>query len=61
MNMKKTQEKLLEEYLWKLTKVIGEIPGLPWDFMQNRVKELADIFRPIKKRRPTLPTKQVKK
>lgn len=46
--MNKKQLKLLEEYLWKLTKVIGETPGLPTDWMVNRVEDLANIFRPIK-------------
>ena len=48
--MTKKQEKLLEEYLWTLTKAMGDevcgLSGLPTDWMQNRVEELADIFRP---------------
>lgn len=47
--MEKKQEELLEEYLWELTKQIHEVsPGLPVNWMQNRVKDLADIFRPNK-------------
>lgn len=44
--MKKKQLELLEEYLWKITKVVGETPGLPENWMQNRVEDLANIFRP---------------
>ena len=44
--MTKKQTELLEEYLWKLTKVIGETPGLPEDWMVRRVEDLANIFRP---------------
>lgn len=48
--MKKKQEDLLEEYLWELTKQIRDgVPGLPLDWMQNRVKDLADIFHPLLK------------
>ena len=45
--MTKKQLELLEDYLWNLTIVIGQTPGLPVDWMQNRVKDLADIFRPL--------------
>jgi len=51
-DMKKAQEKLLEEYLWTLTKWIGDdihgLQGLPPDWMQRRVEDLANIFRPEK-------------
>lgn len=46
--MNKKQEQLLEEYLWKLTKAIADTPGLPSNWMQRRVEDLADIFRPKK-------------
>lgn len=60
--MKKKQEKLLEDYLWTLTKYIGDptvgLPGLPDDFMRNRVVELADIFRPKKTKRRNFDTRK---
>lgn len=47
--MKKKQLERLEEYLWELTKQIGNINcGLPENWMQRRVEDLADIFRPDK-------------
>ncbi len=46
--MNDKQLELLEEYLWKLTKIISGTPGLPENWMENRVRELADIFRPKK-------------
>jgi hypothetical protein len=48
--MKKEQLKKLEEYLWELTKQVNKIPGLPEFWINERVKDLADIFRPIKKK-----------
>jgi hypothetical protein len=52
--MTKKQLKLLEDYLWKLTQAIGDNVsglglGLPKNWMSERVEDLADIFRPIKK------------
>lgn len=45
--MKKRQEEQLEDYLWELTQAIGSgIPGLPENWMQRRVEDLANIFRP---------------
>jgi len=50
--MTKKQLNLLEEYLWTLTKLIGDpvhgLQGLPPDWMYRRVEDLADIFRPKK-------------
>jgi hypothetical protein len=48
--MTKKQLKLLEDYLWELTKQISYVDcGLQKNWMSKRVEDLADIFRPVSK------------
>lgn len=44
--MNKEQKEQLEIYLWRLTRAIGDnIIGLPENWLENRNRELDDIFR----------------
>lgn len=55
--MRKKELNLLEVFLYRLALTISDnTPGLSVDFMDNRLNELNDIFRPIKaKKRTSIP------